>query len=95
MKGVFCMISNKTKGIAKEIRDRFKADGISNRNISVVCRESKYEGVKVETIYVIVVVPNSAIDAYVKPILKGYIEKYTTEVLNFIFLSSSMARDMK
>ena len=46
------MISNKTKGIAKEIRDRFKADGISNRNISVVCRESKYDGRKVETIYI-------------------------------------------
>lgn len=88
------MISNKTKGIAKEIRDRFKADGISNRNISVVCRESKYDGRKVETIYVIVIIPNEALDAYAKPIVEEYSKRYTCDILNFMFLSSHLANKM-
>ena len=44
------MISLSTKAIAKEIRSRFRDDGISNRNVRVVCRESRYGGVSHETI---------------------------------------------
>lgn len=83
------MISMNTKAIAKEIRERFRKDGISNRNINVVCRASKYEGRKVETIYIIVIIPNEALDAYAEPIAKEYAKKYTSATLDFIFLRAS------
>lgn len=83
------MISLSTKAIAKEIRERFRKDGISNRNVSVVCKEYTEKGKQFETIYVIVTIPNEALDAYVEPIVKEYAKRYSSRDRDFIFLRAS------
>lgn len=83
------MISNKTKNIAKELRSQLKKDGVSNRNISVVCKQYKDNGKVVEVINVIVLIPNTALDAYVEPIFKMFKNKYENQFLHFILLSST------
>ena len=82
------MISNKTKNIAQEIRNQFKKDGVSNRNISVVCKQYKDNGKVVEIINVFVLIPNTALDAYVEPIFNKFKKKYENQFLHFMLLLS-------
>ena len=80
------MISMKTKSIAKEIRERFKSDGVSNRNIRVLCRQSSHGRCKYETIYVVVCIHNEALYSYCEPIIKDYAKQYSGGNLSFIYV---------
>ncbi len=81
------MMSEKAKLVTKEIRGILRKDGISNRNVSVTCKQTKENGKLVEIIYVIVLIPNSALDAYLEPIVEKFKKKYATKSLRFMFMS--------
>lgn len=87
-RGLFNMMSERAKLVTSEIRKRLKAEGISNRNVSVVCRKDKENGKVIETIYVVNKVRNEAIDSYFKPIFEQFQTKYQTENLYFLYLSA-------
>ena len=89
------MVSMNTKAIAKEIRSRFRDDGISNRNVRVICRESRYGGVSHETIYVVICINNDALVSYCEPIVKHYAKLYSGRDLDFVFVRDTGSMALK
>lgn len=81
------MMSEKAKSVTKEFRGILRTEGISNRNVSVTCKQTKENGKIVEIIYIIVLIPNTALDAHIEPIVEKFRRKYATKSLRFMFMS--------
>ena len=86
------MMTDKAKLVTKEIRNKLKAQNISNRTVSVTCKTTRENGKDVEIIYIIVLIPNTELDSLVKDMVEKFKRKYATKSLRFMYMSQTNCR---